>query len=722
MQSQTHRGIRRAAAALVAALLLLAALPRPASAAGECAFAVEGSSDYTFDALNGVLHITRLGNFTISMVNPGAPTSQRIVVDAGGGGNITLDNLWIEAANGPAFQIADNSRSPITLRLRGESTLSGGENAAGLQKGCTHPDGNCDCSSLMISCEEIGDHQCDDSLRATGGSRGAGIGGGNGQSSRKITIFSGHITAQGGTDAAGIGGGQGGSGQYISVINGRVKADGAGGGAGIGGGRGGNGRGIAITGGETEAGGVSGAGIGGGSYAQDLARGGEGSTISISGGRLLAGSATGAGIGGGWGGSGTDIHISGGTVACSAEQGAAIGGGGFRGQAGANSGRDIEISGGYVVAQAGMIGIGAPMGGDASNIHISGGTIYADGSYSGFGIGNYPPAMGGSTTNVTISGGNLCAGNDNHPQDLPIKTQPTNGQSPSQEVQLYRLVFPKSWDVLSDEPGVNWQDPVANLVIEGAPYYGTKDMVINQDGEILLWLPEGCAVQSAEMADGTVYHPVTVQVTGSGKVSANHPFAAQGNRIALQVEPEAPNRLASLQVNGQEIQQDQGGYQFDMPNQAALITATFDQKLALTVTGGSGSGRYLEGERLTIAAGPAPDGQVFDRWELVSGDGLIADPAAASTAFTMGAGDCAVAARYKAAPATVDPEGENPPKTPDEKPGENPPEAPPKETGGQGDAPRTGDPTAPLWGAAALAGALILAGRLLRRRAAEKRR
>lgn len=68
-------------------------------------------------------------------------------------------------------------------------------------------------------------------------------------------------------------------------------------------------------------------------------------------------------------------------------------------------------------------------------------------------------------------------------------------------------------------------------------------------------------------------------------------------------------------------------------------------RYSLTVTGGSGSGSYKEGDVCRITA-QIPEGKLFVRWE-VSGSGVIGDANAASTTFTIGAGDAEVTAVYK---------------------------------------------------------------------------
>ena len=102
-------------------------------------------------------------------------------------------------------------------------------------------------------------------LFATGGERGAGIGGNDGCPGSNITIIGGMVTANGGKYGAGIGGGNGQNGSNISIYGGVVTANGGSWGAGIGGGGDNSGSNISIYGGTvTATGGDRAACIGGG--------------------------------------------------------------------------------------------------------------------------------------------------------------------------------------------------------------------------------------------------------------------------------------------------------------------------------------------------------------------------------------------------------------------------------------------------------------------------
>ena len=343
----------------------------------------------------------------------------RIEIEKDASVTLTLDGVYIDTAKaygGAPLLIAENSTGNVNIILKGENGLKAGRYYAAIQK-----DGDAEnIGTLTIS--------GDGSLTVTGGSCGAGIGGGKNRAGSNIAISGGTVTATGGSEAAGIGGGRNRAGSNITISGGTVTATGGNEGAGIGGGAYGTGSNITISEGTvtatatadaTKAYSQAGAGIGGG-------KNGAGSNISISGGTVTAVSTaassmgiTGAGIGGGSYRDGNNISISGGTVIATSSatsdggySGAGIGGGD------SGNGRDITISGGTVIATSSVIGeegysgagIGGGDSGNGSNITISGGTVTAIASasgYSGEGIGN-----GSRDTNesiITVTGGNVKA-------------------------------------------------------------------------------------------------------------------------------------------------------------------------------------------------------------------------------------------------------------------------------------------------------------------------
>ena len=224
---------------------------------------------------------------------------------------VTLKDVNIDASSRGEAAVSVTGKGDTNIELDGDNELKSGRSHAGLEHNKTDTSGK-----LTIQ-----DKDRNGSLDATGGLRGAGIGGGEAQNGQ-VTITGGDITATAGSTAS----------KYQTF----------GGGAGIGGGSGGAGKGgkgdVEITGGTITATGVYGAGIGGGQSADG--------DVTISGGTIKKAESLsptnpgGAGIGGGYYGDGR-VTITGDAVIEEAQggiQSAGIGGG-----QGADG--DVEISG-----------------------------------------------------------------------------------------------------------------------------------------------------------------------------------------------------------------------------------------------------------------------------------------------------------------------------------------------------------------------------------------
>ena len=310
--------------------------------------------------------------------------------------NVTLENVNIDTSTTGEAAITTSGEGSVNIELDGTNTVQSGTYHAGVEKK--------DNGTLTIT-----DENKDGSLTATGGDRGAGIGGGYKASSSNITISGGEVEAKGGRWAAGIGGGDGGNGSHITIEGGTVTATGKLA-AGIGGGSEGNGSHITIENGTvTATGGDNAAGIGGG-FA------GAGSDITVSGGTVTAtGGNGGAGIGSGYNGGSygaTNIKIEGGDLitAKGGENGAGIGGG-YN-----SSANNIEVSKGTVKATGGKngAGIGGGCYGFGEHITVSGGEVEAIGKENGAGIGGGKDGSGNEINikdgKVTATGGANAAG------------------------------------------------------------------------------------------------------------------------------------------------------------------------------------------------------------------------------------------------------------------------------------------------------------------------
>ena len=228
------------------------------------------------------------------------PTANTVTIKAeeNATANVTLDGVNIDTRGTHKAAVEIQGEGDVVIELDGSNTVQSGGERAGVEKNTRDPWGTNPGSgngNLTITDE----NETHGSLKATGGSLGAGIGGGHDRSGSNITITgNAEVTAQGGYSAAGIGGGDDNDGRNITISgNAEVIAIGGGGGAGIGGGSAcGDGSYITIEGNAkvTAKGGDYAAGIGGGESC-------DGSNITITGSAEVTatGGSMGAGIGGG---------------------------------------------------------------------------------------------------------------------------------------------------------------------------------------------------------------------------------------------------------------------------------------------------------------------------------------------------------------------------------------------------------------------------------------
>ncbi len=183
-------------------------------------------------------------NFAASdlIVITGETETNRVIVKSGSP-NMVLNDCKISGSASP-FEI--QSGATVNLTLNGTNTFQcWGENP-----GMNVPSG----ATVVIGGTGILNVSCSNNYNG-----GAGIGGKPYQSAGTVIINSGTIIAQGGYGAAGIGGGNGtssknGNGGSVTITGGTVTAiGGSAGGSGIGGGFGGSGGTVTITGGNVKA-------------------------------------------------------------------------------------------------------------------------------------------------------------------------------------------------------------------------------------------------------------------------------------------------------------------------------------------------------------------------------------------------------------------------------------------------------------------------------------
>ena len=288
-------------------------------------------------------------------------SSNTVTIDAGNDKvEVTLDNVNIKAKTDSGSALT--SKGDVTLTLKGDNHLTGGISGNGYGGS-----GIASTGSLTISGGET------DSLTAQGGS---GENGGDGISSKDLTISGGTVTATGGNSTGIVGSGGSGihSGGDVTISGGTVTATG---------------------GDSTGSDGSGGYGI----YSS--------STTTISGGTVTAtgGDSTGSYSSGGYGIYSSGVTISGGSTVT------ANGGSGKDGSGdGIFSFDPVAISGGTVKAAGGDSKDG--YGGDgirSGGVTISGGTVNAAGGNGGK-VGGYGIC---SFARVAISGGTVNAAGGN---------------------------------------------------------------------------------------------------------------------------------------------------------------------------------------------------------------------------------------------------------------------------------------------------------------------
>ena len=266
------------------------------------------------------LTLSGAGPFMLSGTN--MVGAVRVVVSENVTNTVTLSNLTLYAKGSDQCAFALGANADVSLLLAGTNWLASGAGRAGIEVAAGR--------SLSIT-NAPGDDA--GTLLVTGGSRGAGIGGGDQAACGLVTFRGGMVTATSGYRSAGVGGGGtsssgsfGGSGGTVRITGGMLVATAPDNGAGIGGGYRSAGGTVEISGGTVTAAcsqHAGGAGIGGGGGTTSYS-GGSGGTITISGGRVTAtgGGIGGAGIGGGFKGAGGTIEISGGMVTAAGGAGA----------------------------------------------------------------------------------------------------------------------------------------------------------------------------------------------------------------------------------------------------------------------------------------------------------------------------------------------------------------------------------------------------------------
>ena len=230
---------------MLLALLLLASLPVSALAAEWDI----GNGDITVNAESGGQTVTQGSQVDVPDSAPvitGSSTENTVTINAEKDqtASVTLSGVNIDVSSAVKAAVSTTGEGNVSIELDGENTLKSGYRHAGLEKN--------NGGGLTIA-----DQDENGKLTATGGSDGAGIGGGFKGNGNNIAITGGEVNATSNGCGAGIGGGGGGDGSDITVsgaaklkVQGGVEDSGYGAGAGIGNGGNCDERAIPVTGAE----------------------------------------------------------------------------------------------------------------------------------------------------------------------------------------------------------------------------------------------------------------------------------------------------------------------------------------------------------------------------------------------------------------------------------------------------------------------------------------
>ena len=203
---------------------------------------VDGSSVNYYDVSGNSQTNQHDEDIVITNSNKDVSTSHTVTINASEGStaDVTLKDVNIDTSSEDKAAVTVTGDGTTSIELDGKNTLTSGDQHAGLEKNDADGKGN-----LVIK----DDTKDGGIIHAVSEGDGAGIGGGNEQSTSNITITGGIIHAVSKGDGAGIGGGYDGAGADITITGGTVIASGGPeGGAGIGGGQSGSGSNITVSG------------------------------------------------------------------------------------------------------------------------------------------------------------------------------------------------------------------------------------------------------------------------------------------------------------------------------------------------------------------------------------------------------------------------------------------------------------------------------------------
>ena len=169
---------------------------------------------------------------------------------------------------------------------------------------------------------------------------------------------------------------------------------------------------------------------------------------------------------------------------------------------------------------------------------------------------------------------------------------------------------------------------------------------------------EAVSVKATYKTTPVTTYNLTTQVNGGhGTISASKTGLTAGSTETITFTPDAGYKIDTVTVNGTATSVSGNTLNVTMNENKTVVVTYKAIEYNITVTGGTasvGAGTPITkatmGTTVTLTAGAAPTGKVFDKWEVVSGGITLADVNSATTTFTMPGNAVKIEATYKDAP------------------------------------------------------------------------
>lgn len=142
--------------------------------------------------------------------------------------------------------------------------------------------------------------------------------------------------------------------------------------------------------------------------------------------------------------------------------------------------------------------------------------------------------------------------------------------------------------------------------------------------------------------------PGTVTLNGTPLSSSGGSWSADSTIYTIPYNGLALSTAYTVNITGFKDASDNKNMMDPDSGNSFTTAATAPTMHTVTVNNGTGGGSYAAGGSVTITAGTAPAGKVFDKWTTSSGV-TFADASSETTTFTMPAKAVTVTATYKSA-------------------------------------------------------------------------